>query len=146
MTHLITYTDSATKDIIFNYQRALYSECLRRVFPILRDTNTIKLTDGTNNLTLTSTTIGGKSIANLMTSNNLTMDYINYVGILDYSGSPATHTMNSLFSSFIIDITVTSGDSGTGQHILYLPTLSNSQFVHIQISGAMQTYNLQIQD
>ena len=36
---LITYTDSITKDILFNYQRVLYSESQRRLFAVIWDTN-----------------------------------------------------------------------------------------------------------
>ena len=38
----------------------IIEESYRRLLPVIRDTNTVKLTDGTNNLTLTSTAIGGK--------------------------------------------------------------------------------------
>ena len=141
---VITYTSATTSNLLYNYTMLIIQECHRRLFPVVRDKNSIFLTDGTNNLTLTSTQIGSKNISDLLTNNNLSMDFITYVALSDYSGS--TTTMSNLFSSFIVDVTVTSGDTGTGQHICYLPTLTNGQFIYIQISGAMQTYNLTIQD
>ena len=72
------------------------------------------------------------------------MDYITYAALLDYS--LGTTTMSNLFSSFFIDISVTNADTNTGQHICYLPNLTNSQYVYIQISESMQTFILTIQD
>ena len=97
---LLTYTDSTTKDILFNYQRVLYSECQGRIFPVIRDKYNIVLTDGSNILSLTSTQIGGKNISDIKTNNNLSMDYITYVALSDYSSG--TTTMSNLFSSFIM--------------------------------------------
>ena len=57
------------------------------------------------------------------------MDYITYVALSDYSSG--TTTMSNLFSSFIVDISDTSGDTGTGQHICYLPTMTNGQCIYI---------------
>ena len=61
----ITYTDSTTNSLVVNEGQLLIYEAYRRIYPVIRDTNDINLIDGTNNLTLTSTTIGGKNISSL---------------------------------------------------------------------------------
>ena len=43
-------------DVMHNEGNLLVSEAYKRLYPVVRDTNTIKLTDGTNTATLTSTT------------------------------------------------------------------------------------------
>ena len=60
-------------------------------------------------------TYNGSKWVNTNTNNNLSMDYITYAVLSDYSAG--TTTMSNLFSSFIIDISVTSGD--TGQDSIY---------------------------
>ena len=56
------------------------------------------------------------------------MDVIDVTSISDYSGSPASYTLPNAYSSFVIDMTVTSGDSGSGQHVIYLPNFSNAHY------------------
>ena len=48
-------TSSSTINNTVNLQRLCIYELYRRIYPVVRDTNTIKLTDGTNTVTLTST-------------------------------------------------------------------------------------------
>ena len=124
----MTYTDSTTNSLVVNEGQLLIYEAYRRFYPVIRDKNQLILTDGTNPMTITNTTIGGKYISDIKTNNNLSIDYITYVALSDYSSG--TNSMSNLFSSFIIDISVTSGDSGTGQNICYLPNLTNGQYIY----------------
>ena len=86
--------------------------------------------------------IGSKSIANLITNDsfNMLMDLLTYVDSGDYVGSgPAICTLSSLFSSFIIDVSVmTSGSS----NIVKLPTLTNGQYIYVQLGGSLTAYSL----
>ena len=54
----ITYTDSTTVNLTYDDIKVLLSEAYRRIYPVICDTKTIKLTDGTHNTTLTSTSSG----------------------------------------------------------------------------------------
>ena len=54
----ITYLDAQTATIKYNENIILVSEAYRRLYPVIRDKNTIKLTDGTHNITMTSTSSG----------------------------------------------------------------------------------------
>ena len=56
----ITYLDTTTANFMYVYERIGAYELQRRIYPVIRDTNNIYLTDGSNTLSLTSTTIGGK--------------------------------------------------------------------------------------
>ena len=79
-----------------------------------------------------------------MTNTNLSMNYKTFVAWSEYSAG--TTLMSKLIYSFIVDNPILSGNSSAGQHICYLQTLTNGQYVYIQLNGAMQTYNLRIQD
>ena len=110
---LLTYTDLTTQNLACNMNNLIVEESYRRLFPVVRDTNNIYLTNGSNNLTLTSTMIGSKTIENLITNDsyNMSMDLLTYVDSGDYVGSgPAICTLSSLFRSFIIDVSVMTSD------------------------------------
>ena len=56
---VITYTDSTIlTSMTYNENLLLLSESYRRLYPVVRDKNTIKLTDGTHNITMSSTSSG----------------------------------------------------------------------------------------
>ena len=51
----ITYLNSTSNNLTYSFGTLGVYELYRRLYPVVRDTNTIKLTDGTNTATLTST-------------------------------------------------------------------------------------------
>ena len=65
---VITYTSATTSNLLYKCTMLMLQECYRRLFPVVRDTNNIKLTDGTNSLSIISTAIRGKNISDLLTS------------------------------------------------------------------------------
>ena len=78
----LTFTNAGT--YYYNMDKLLLNESHKRLVNTIYDNNTIKLSDGTNNLTLSSTTIGGKTISNLVDTTtsqaltNKTLEYNKY--------------------------------------------------------------------
>lgn len=159
----ITYTDATTQDIMFNYPRLLYSEASRRLFPVVRDANTIKLTDGTNTVNLTSTTCGYAidKLSNVnitsathndmlkydvwtakwknVASDTLSYDTMTYVQPSDFSVTNHNYTCNVLTYGFVIDITNTWDPLGSDIVLPYYTT--NGQSVFIEIVGTQGSTN-----
>jgi hypothetical protein len=52
---VITYTNATTRTLFYSLEHILIYEAYRRLYPVVRDKNQIVITDGTNTVTLTST-------------------------------------------------------------------------------------------
>ena len=55
---MITNTFGANIQGIYNSFAIIENEMFRRIFPVIRDKNAIKLTDGTHNITISSPSSG----------------------------------------------------------------------------------------
>ena len=95
----LTFTNAGT--YYYNMDKLLLNESHRRLVNTIYDNNTIKLSDGTKNLTLSSTTIGGKTISNLVDTTtsqaltNKTLEYNKYKSFDKLRCTAGTVTINT---------------------------------------------------
>ena len=88
----------------------MIQECYRRLFPVVRDANQLILTDGTNPMTITNTSIGGKMISNLLTSSSLstctdaTITSPSNNQVLTYNGSKWVNTTQTTSYKRPVDV------------------------------------------
>ena len=70
----IAYINASTKNLLYNEHLLFLSEAYCRLYPVIRDKNTLVLTDGSNTATLTSTS----NIATSMKSSTTTVARLHY--------------------------------------------------------------------
>ena len=95
----LTFTNAGS--YYYNMDKLLLNESHKKLVNTIYDNNTIKLSDGTNNLTLSSTTIGGKTISNLVDTTtsqaltNKTLEYNKYKSCDKLRCTAGTVTINT---------------------------------------------------
>ena len=112
---VITYLKPLSSTFLYSMNALCVEELYRRVFPICRDANAIKLTDGTHNITMSSTS-SGYSIGQC-TDTNISSPSNNQ--ILQYNGTSWVNSSNCTLTQLNF--------SNSGNTIsLVSPTLSSS--------------------
>ena len=95
----------------------LVSEAYKRLYPVVRDTNTIKLTDGTNTTTLTSTTAVVTNATQTLTNKTLD-ETTNTITADKLRTSTGTITINSAIAPTTGQVlTATTGSAATWQSV-----------------------------
>ena len=149
----ITYLNTQSVNLTYNENNLLVSEAYRRLYPVIRDTNTIKLTDGTNVSTLKSatTTIDVASATapssgqvlmatssttaswqSVTTSSILTTSSIIFLNASYFTLDTHIYYLTTGYDAYILD-----SYNAISQSTLYLPNLTGNgtQHFYLQVCG-----------